>query len=71
MLYFLRIKIVIKDIKLWEIVLKEKLINGKESCYKSKNLATIVKDINLNFTLEDCKYLGINKYKGSNILYKK
>ena len=48
--------------------LKEKLINGKESCYKSKNLATIVKDINLNFTLEDCKYLGINNLKFKTIL---
>ena len=48
--------------------IKEKLINDKDNCYKSLNLATIVKDINLDFTLEDCKYTGIDNLKLKSIL---
>ena len=48
--------------------MKEKLINDKDACYKSRELATIVKDINLDFTLEDCKYTGIDNLKLKSIL---
>ena len=48
--------------------IKEKLIADKDNCYKSYHLATIVKDINLDFTLEDCKYTGINNIKLKEIL---
>ena len=48
--------------------MKEKLENGKEACYKSMELATIVKDISLPFALEDCKYTGIQSLKLKEIL---
>ena len=48
--------------------LQEKLIKDKDNCYKSYQLATIVKDIKLDFTLEDCKYTGINNLKLKSIL---
>lgn len=48
--------------------LQEKLINDKDNCYKSYELATIVKDIKLDFTLKDCKYTGIDNLKLKNIL---
>ena len=48
--------------------LQEKLIKDKDKCYKSYQLATIVKDIKLDFTLEDCKYTGINNLKLKSIL---
>ena len=48
--------------------LQEKLIKDKDNCYKSYNLATIVKDIKLDFTLEDCKYTGIDNLKFKSIL---
>ena len=43
--------------------LKEKLINGKDDAYTSYYLATIFRDVPINFTLEDCKYLGIDREK--------
>ena len=46
----------------------DKLLEGKEDCYKSLNLATIVKDINLDFSIEDCKYKGIDNKKLKSIL---
>ena len=48
--------------------LQEKLINDKDKCYKSYELATIVKDVKLGFNLEDCKYKGINNKKFKAIL---
>ncbi len=48
--------------------MKEKLIRDKDNCYKSLHLATIVKDISLDFTLEDCKYTGIDQFKLKSIL---
>ena len=37
---------------------KEKLILDKENAYMSYDLATIYRDVPLDFGLEDCKYLG-------------
>ena len=47
---------------------KDKLIEGKKSCYVSRDLATIIKDVKLGFSLEDTKYLGINNLKFKSIL---
>lgn len=38
---------------------KEKLENDKENAYMSYDLATIYREVPLEFTLEDCKYDGI------------
>ena len=46
----------------------DKLVEGKDDCYKSMNLATIVKDVKLGFGLEDCKYKGIDNKKLKGIL---
>ncbi len=48
--------------------MKEKLINDKDNCYKSLELATIVKDIKLELGLKDCKYKGIDNIKFKKIL---
>ncbi|MBR1936816.1 MAG: DNA polymerase I [Bacilli bacterium] len=37
---------------------REKLINDKENAYMSYDIATIYKDVDLGFDLEDCKYNG-------------
>ena len=37
---------------------KEKLVNDKENAYMSYDLATIFRDVPLEFELEDCKYEG-------------
>ncbi len=37
---------------------KEKLLNGQDSAYMSYELATICKNVPLNFKIEDLKYLG-------------
>ncbi|MBR4694325.1 MAG: DNA polymerase I [Bacilli bacterium] len=37
---------------------KEKLENDKDSAYKSFDLATIYREVPIDFELEDCKYLG-------------
>ena len=48
--------------------IKDKLIEGKKSCFVSRDLATIIKDVKLGFSLEDTKYLGINNLKFKSIL---
>ena len=40
---------------------KEKLLADKDNAYMSYDLATIFRDVPLEFSLEDCKYGGINK----------
>jgi len=47
---------------------KEKLINNKENAYMSYDLATIYRDVDIPFSLEDCKYNGLNKTKYIDIL---
>ncbi len=42
---------------------KEKLINGREDAFKSKDLATIYKDVPLDFDIEDTKILQSNMPK--------
>ena len=37
---------------------REKLENDKDNAYKSYNLATIYREVPLDFQLEDCKYMG-------------
>ena len=40
---------------------KEKLVNDKENAYMSYDLATIFRDVPLEFELEDCKYEGFKE----------
>ncbi len=40
---------------------KEKLLADKENAYMSYDLATIYRDVPLDFGLEDCRYLGVNE----------
>ncbi len=47
---------------------KEKLVNDKENAYMSFDLATIYKDVELEFTLEDLKYTGYKKEEYINLL---
>ena len=47
---------------------KEKLINDKESAYMSYDLATIYRNVDIPFSLEDCKYNGLNRAKYIDIL---
>ena len=42
---------------------KEKLLLDKENAYKSFDLATIYREVPLNFSLEDCKYNGEDRDK--------
>ena len=42
---------------------REKLINGREDAFKSKDLATIYKDVPLDFDIEDTKILQSNMPK--------
>ena len=42
---------------------KEKLINDKENAYMSYDLATIYREVPLDFELEDLKYNGVNREK--------
>ena len=42
---------------------KEKLISDKDNAYMSYDLATIYRDVDIPFTLEDCKYNGLDKDK--------
>jgi len=42
---------------------KEKLESDKDNAYMSYDLATIYRDVPLNFDLEDCSYSGINATK--------
>lgn len=39
---------------------REKLINDKENAYMSYDLATIYRNVPIPFSLDDCRYLGIN-----------
>ena len=47
---------------------KEKLIADKDNAYMSYDLATIYKEVPLNFTLESCKYNGIDKNRLATML---
>ena len=47
---------------------KEKLIADKDNAYMSYDLATIYKEVPLDFTLESCKYNGIDKNRLATIL---
>lgn len=47
---------------------KEKLLNDKESAYMSYDLATIYRDVPLDFTLEDLKYNGMSQKEYIEIL---
>ncbi len=47
---------------------KEKLISDKENAYMSYDLATIYRDVEIPFTLEDCKYKGFDRDKYIDIL---
>ena len=47
---------------------KEKLINDKDNAYMSYDLATIYRDVDIPFSLEDCKYKGFNRDQYINIL---
>ena len=47
---------------------KEKLLEDKESAYKSYDLATIYREVPLPFGLNDLEYKGINKEELSKIL---
>ena len=40
---------------------KEKLIEDKDKAYMSYDLATIYREVPLDFSLEDCKYSGVNE----------
>ena len=48
--------------------IKEKLKNDKDSAYMSYDLATIYRDVDIPFSLEDCKYNGLNRSKYVDIL---
>ena len=47
---------------------KEKLESDKDNAYMSYDLATIYRDVPLNFDLEDCSYSGINATKFKELL---
>ena len=47
---------------------KEKLENDKENAYMSYDLATIYRDVDIPFSLEDCKYMGFNRKEYIEIL---
>ena len=47
---------------------KEKLLTDKDNAYMSYDLATIYKEVPLDFTLEDCKYGITDKSQLANIL---
>jgi DNA polymerase I len=47
---------------------KEKLLADKDNAYMSYDLATIYKEVTLDFTLEDCKYGITDKSQLTNIL---
>lgn len=48
--------------------MKEKLVNDKENAYLSYELATIVRDVEMDINIEDLKYLG-NQHENLNALY--
>ena len=47
---------------------REKLENDKKNAYMSYDLATIYREVPLNFTIEDCKYTGENSEKFTELL---
>ena len=47
---------------------KEKLVNDKDNAYMSYDLATIYRNVDIPFSLEDCKYNGLNRPKYIDIL---
>ena len=47
---------------------KDKLLEGKDSAYMSYDIATIYKEVPIDFTLEDTKYEGINEEKLTEML---
>ena len=47
---------------------KDKLIEDKDNAYMSYDLATIFREVPLDFDLEDCKYEGINSSELVNLL---
>ncbi len=47
---------------------KEKLLDGKDSAYMSYEIATIYREVPLDFSLEDLKYKGINKERFATLL---
>ena len=46
---------------------KDKLLEGREDAFFSKEIATIYKDVPLNMTFEDIKYMGCKKEELKNI----
>jgi DNA polymerase-1 len=51
-------------------VLKEKLIHNYEQAQMSRRLATIVLDVPVDITLDECKYHEVNKLKVKEVLEK-
>lgn len=47
---------------------REKLENDKKNAYMSYDLATIYREVPLDFTIEDCKYTGENSEKFTELL---
>lgn len=47
---------------------REKLINDKDHAYMSYDLATIYREVPLDFEMEDCKYQGVNIEEYKNVL---
>ncbi len=47
---------------------KEKLLEGKDSCFMSYDIATIYKEVPIDFDLEDTAYKGINEDSFSKML---
>lgn len=47
---------------------REKLINDKDNAYMSYDLATIYRDVPIDFSLDDCKYLGYHQEEFKSIL---
>ena len=47
---------------------REKLENDKKNTYMSYDLATIYREVPLDFTIEDCKYTGENSEKFTELL---
>ena len=47
---------------------REKLITDKDNAYMSYDLATIYRDVPIDFSLDDCKYLGYHQEEFKSIL---
>ena len=57
-----------KILKVFLLKTREKLITDKENAYMSYDLATIYREVPIDFTLEDCKYNGYDFQKFKSIL---